>query len=182
MKTQKEQERTRCISCNRRIGGEGKPNKYGVCSNCHHKYFDGSEKHIRFLINLWKTAELKGIKEGKVQTLADVMKIIEHEIDYEKNFMMSGFKVRTSVKLLEELKAKLQSPQKENKEVKSCLFVAPNGDTNIQKAISEFKEKLKERVLDNLETHKRYGKSTIESRMRFNDILKDINKTAQEIK
>ena len=49
-------------------------------------------------------------------------------------------------------------------------------------AISKFKEKLKERVLDNLETHKRYGKSTIESRMRFNDILKDINKTAQEIK
>jgi len=49
-------------------------------------------------------------------------------------------------------------------------------------AISEFKEKLKERILDNLETHKRYGKSTIESRMRFNDILKDINKTAQEIR
>jgi len=177
MKTQKEQERTRCISCNRRIGGEGKPNKYGVCSNCHHKYFDGSEKHIRFLINLWKTAELKGIKEGKAQALADVMKIIDELLAKGLNGQRYSFMING-----EELKAKLQSPQKENKEVKSCLFVAPNGDTNIQKAISEFKEIIEKEIKmwesDNKGKERYYGTSGCVVK-----VLEELrSKTAQEIK
>ena len=127
-----------------------------------------------------KKIKAQALAEKGLVKLDDVMKIIEHEIDYEKNFMMSGFKVRTSVKLLQELKAKLQSPQTthgvERIDESLSLHTRSNesGD-NIQKAISEFKEKLIKR----LTFQKGYGLVTGE--IHYDTIIAEIEKTAQEI-
>jgi len=125
------------------------------------KYLAYSTQMIPSIIKYTKQAELKGIKEGKAQILADFIKIIDE--------CPCGRKDREWINV-KELKAKLQSPNKSaSSHSKGEIDTnrLQTGSDNIQKAISEFKEKLKERFVASVLT-KRY-------------VIETIDKTAQDI-
>ena len=107
---------------------------------------------------------------------------------------------RSILEAIEELKAKLQSPQNKveqttrgsgaTEDVRGATpqtALSGSEDTNIQKAISEFKEKLKEKIKPFKELKKIIIPDfTNPNHMRtinlFIELDKEIEKTAQEIK
>ena len=129
-----------------------------------------------------------GLKQGKAQALADVMKIIDSFIEKsnkEKKDNYLWYKYN-----LENLKAKLQSPQETDSRDMGVQTSPSEGyhditrasdvgseDTNIQKAISEFKEKL----IEELTEMERISNITAENGS-YKNVHRIIDKTAQEIK
>jgi len=130
-----------------------------------------------------------GLKQGKAQALADVMKIIDSFIEKsnkEKKDNYLWYKYN-----LENLKAKLQSPQETDSREMGVRTSPSAGyhditrasdvgseDTNIQKAISEFKEKLKERIDKDFIIFDNENRLVTKQKRMF----EIIEKTAQEMK
>jgi undecaprenyl pyrophosphate synthase len=161
------------------------------------KWDELKEAHDDCINALAKCPNTCGIcfNQGKAQALADVMKIIDEKgitmIDYQNNWgSRTDEEVREIIKLFkEELKAKLQSPNKsEARNVKSSSVVEESslhkqvqtGSDTIQKAISEFKEKLKDKTA--LMKDQNDGrKEAIIIQEIIMEFEKEIDKTAQEI-
>ena len=124
-----------------------------TCPNCKYQHNVSA-----FLVDLLEN-------KNKAQTLADVMKLVE---------AVEGSQAETAWFDFNEALAKLQSPQKKSPDCVNSLVTEGSSEDTIQKAISEFKEKLEKEINLHAE-HNSFGEQVRQMLISF------IEKTAQEI-